>query len=72
MNPDLEKNILPTGMLKILRRDIRWSFSAHNIRTPDKSAYFIFSSYFLAKTFVVGTQKNRLIERVLLSTKTHS
>ena len=28
-------------------------------------------SYFSTKTYVVGTQKNRLIERVLLSTKTY-
>ena len=34
-------------------------------RSPD---YF---SYFSTKTYVVGTQKNRLNETVLLSTKTH-
>ena len=32
-----------------------------------KKAY----SYFSTKTYVVGTQKNRLNETVLLSTKTH-
>ena len=35
---------------------------------PDKSAYWkIIFSYFSTKTYVVGTQKNRLIETVLLS-----
>ena len=38
-------------------------------RPPDKrETYF---SYFSAKTYVVGTQKNRLYETVLLSTKTY-
>ena len=40
------------------------------IRPPDKSAYW--KIIFLCsqpKTYVVGTQKNRLDERVLLSTQ---
>ena len=41
-----------------------------NYRTPDKTAkiekYFV---YFSTKTYVVGTQKNRLNETVLLSTQ---
>ena len=44
----------------------------HVVRPPDKSAllkkYFL---YFLSKTYVVGTQNNRLIEMVLLSTPNH-
>ena len=31
----------------------------------------IFFSYFSTKTYVIGTQKNRLNEAVLLSTKSH-
>ena len=39
-------------------------------RPPDKSAYLkINFSYFSTKTYVVGTQKNRLNETVLLSTQ---
>ena len=34
-----------------------------------KSAYPKLFSYFSTKTYVVGTQKNRLNETVLLSTK---
>ena len=34
-------------------------------RPPDKENYYF--SYFLTKTYVVGTQKNRLDETVLLS-----
>ena len=40
-----------------------------DIRTLVKSAYQIFFSYFLTKTYVVGTQKNRLNKTVLLSTQ---
>ena len=37
-------------------------------RPPDKSAYWkIIFLYFSSKTYVVGTQKNRLNETVLLS-----
>ena len=37
---------------------------------PDKSALLkIIFSYFSTKTYVVGTQKNRLNETVLLSTQ---
>ena len=37
---------------------------------PDKSVYWkIYFSYFSTKTYVVGTQKNRLNETVLLSTQ---
>ena len=32
----------------------------------------IFFSFFLTKTYVVGTQKNRINETVLLSTKKHT
>ena len=32
-------------------------------------AYLVIDSYFSTKTYVVGTQKNRLNEAVLLSTK---
>ena len=40
------------------------------IRLLVKSAYQkIFFSYFSTKTYIVGTLKNRLIERVLLSTQ---
>ena len=40
----------------------------HN-QAPDRSAYWkIIFSYFSPKTYVVGTQKNRLNETVLLST----
>ena len=43
-----------------------------HIRPPDKSAYLkIIFFYFSTKTYVMGTQKNRLNETVLLSTKTH-
>ena len=39
-----------------------------NFKPPDKSAYWkIIFSYFSAKIYVVGTQKNRLKETVLLS-----
>ena len=40
------------------------------VRPPDKSAYekTIFL-YFLSKTYVVGTQKNRLNETVLVGTQ---
>ena len=39
---------------------------------PDKSAYLkIIFSYFSTETYVVGTQKNRLHETVLLSTQTY-
>ena len=34
-----------------------------------KSAYQKKKSYFSTKTYVVGTQKNRLIQTVLLSTQ---
>ena len=42
----------------------------YNLRTPDKSTYWktIFL-YFSSKTYVVGTQKNRLNENVSLSTQ---
>ena len=36
-----------------------------NVRPPDKSVFHYFSS----KTYVVGTQKNCLNEKVLLSTQ---
>ena len=41
------------------------------MRPPDKSAYIFENqfSYFSTKTYVVGTQKNRLNETVLLSTQ---
>ena len=39
-------------------------------RPSDKSVYWnFFFLYFSSKTYVVGTQKNRLNETVLLSTK---
>ena len=38
-------------------------------RPPDKSVYLKIISYFSTKTYVVGTQKNRLNEAVLLSTQ---
>ena len=39
-------------------------------RSPDKSVYLkIIFSYFSTKTYDLATQKNRLIETVLLSTK---
>ena len=39
-------------------------------RTPDKRAYWkIIFLIFSTETYVVGTQKNRLNERVLLSTQ---
>ena len=38
-------------------------------RPQDKSAYWKFFFYFSTKTYVVGTQKNRLNETVLLSTQ---
>ena len=41
----------------------------NNNRPPDKSAIENYVLYFLAKTYVVGTQKNRLNETVLLSTQ---
>ena len=46
-------------------------FSLQVSRPPDKSAYLklIDISYFSTKTYVVGTQKNRLNETVLLSTQ---
>ena len=40
-------------------------------RPPDKSEYLIFS-LFLDKKYVMGTQKNRLIETVLWSTQNTS
>ena len=39
------------------------------IRRLDKSALLKFISYFSTKIYVVGTQKNRLNETVLLSTQ---
>ena len=33
--------------------------------------FILFFSYFSSKTYVVGSQKNGLNERVLLSTQTH-
>ena len=60
---------------KILRRNFAAKSSqqhshSHRIRPPDKECvtenYF---SYFSTKTYVVGTQKNRLDETVLLSTQ---
>ena len=40
------------------------------VRPPDKSAYLKkYFLYFSSKTYVVGTQKNRLNETVLLSTQ---
>ena len=40
------------------------------IRPPDKSVYQKnYFSYFLTKTYVVGTQKNRLNETVFMSTQ---
>ena len=42
-------------------------------RPPDKIAYLkIIFSYFSTKTYVVGTQKNRLNETVLLSSQKHT
>ena len=39
-------------------------------QAPDKSAYLnFFFFYFSTKTYVVGTQKNRLNETVLLSSQ---
>ena len=43
-----------------------------SFRPLDKSAYQIFFSYFATNTYVVGTQKNRLNETVLLSNKTYA
>ena len=40
-----------------------------NIRLLVKSANIKYFSYFLTKTYVVGTQKNRLNKTVLLSTQ---
>ena len=38
-------------------------------RPPDKSVPENYFSYFSTKTYIVGTQKNRLDETVLLSTQ---
>ena len=43
--------------------------SLTNVRPPDKSAYQKLFSYFSTKTYVVGTQKNRLQETVLSRTQ---
>ena len=50
---------------KLMPSDMNLVFS----RSLVKSAYQKFISYFSTKTYVVGTQKNRLNETVLLSTK---
>ena len=44
--------------------------SSERAKPPDKNAYLkIIFSYFMTKTYVVGTQKNRLNETFLLSTQ---
>ena len=40
-----------------------------NIRPPDECVLEIYFLYFASKTYVVGAQKNRLNEMVLLSTQ---
>ena len=40
-----------------------------NIRPPDKSVLESYFLYYSSKTYVVGIQKNRLNETVLLSTQ---
>ena len=42
---------------------------AHIYMPPDKSGYWKIIFYFSTKTYVVGTQKNRLNETVLLNTQ---
>ena len=56
---------------KILNTDYgRCSKILNTFRSPDKSAYQkIIFSYFSTKTFVVGTQNNRLDKTVLLRTQ---
>ena len=44
-------------------------FLSLRLRPPDKSAIVELFFYFSSKTYVVGTQKNRLNETVLLSTQ---
>ena len=45
-------------------------FQEEDARPPDKSAYLkIIFSYFSTKTYVVGTQKIRLDETLLLNTQ---
>ena len=39
------------------------------VKPPDKRVIKNYFSYFSTKTYVVGTQKNRLNETVLLSTQ---
>ena len=53
-------------LLNLQQENFRW---LNKVRTLVKSAYQkIYFSYFSIKVYVVGTQKNRLNETVLLST----
>ena len=61
------KNLLETYFVKPVGK---YQFAMECIRASVMSAYKVINCLiFSAETYVLGTQKNRLIETVLLSTK---
>ena len=53
----------------VLARSLRIKIKQYINRPLKKSAYQNYFSYFSTKTYIVGTQKNRLNETVLLRTQ---
>ena len=61
----MPKSEIPKVLFSLYETVTFTAFSGSELRVCDKK-YF---SYFSTKTYVVGTQKNRLNETVLLSTQ---